>query len=102
MKHTIPAPFFFPWILRFQKGQNPRYLNWQDAFWGLCGSGIIANDSVFWLASTIFHSSTVLTTYIWLEYIMTFLGDKIAYSNIYMHFGKFVVGLQACLLIKNI
>ena len=74
----------------------------QDTFWGLCGSGIIANDSVFWLASTIFHSSTVLTTYIWLEYIMTFLGDKVAHSNLYMLFGKFVVCLQACLLIRNV
>lgn len=74
----------------------------QDTFWGLCGSGIIANDSVFWLASTIFHSSTVLTTYIWLEYIMTFLGDKVAHSNRYMLFGKFVVCLQACLLIRNV
>ena len=73
----------------------------QDTFWGLCGSGIIANDSLFWLASTIFHSSTVLTTYVWLEYIMTFLGDKVAHSNVYMLLGKLVVCLQACLLIKN-
>lgn len=74
----------------------------QDTFWGLCGSGVISNDNVFWIASTLFHSSTVLTTYIWLEYIMTFLGDKISHSNLFLLFGKFVVFLQACLLVRNI
>lgn len=74
----------------------------QDTFWGLCGSGIIANDSVFWLASTIFHSATVLTTYIWLEYIIVFLGDKVSHSKLYLLFGKFVVCLQFSLLIRNI
>ena len=49
----------------------------QDSLWGLCESKIINSNTVFFISSEIFHISTVLTTFFWLNYILTDLGEKI-------------------------
>lgn len=72
-----------------------------DVFWGLCASHVINNDTVFWIASTLFHSATVLTTYVWLWYVVQFFGDTLDYSKIYLSIGKLLIAVQACLLLAN-
>jgi diguanylate cyclase (GGDEF)-like protein len=52
------------------------YFCLQDTLWGLCDSGRIASDAVFFFASTLFHVSTVLTTFFWLNYVLVFMDDK--------------------------
>ncbi|MBP5306361.1 MAG: diguanylate cyclase [Lachnospiraceae bacterium] len=52
------------------------YFCLQDTLWGLCDSGRIASDAVFFFASTLFHMSTVLTTFFWLNYVLVFMDDK--------------------------
>lgn len=82
-------------------------LNWviffcvQDAFWGLAGGSLINYDSVFFAASTIFHLSTVATTFFWLYYILTYLSDRIKHPKRLLILDSMVVGLQVCLVIMN-
>lgn len=72
-----------------------------DVFWGLCASHTINNDGLFWAASMLFHSATVLTTYVWLWYVVHFFGETLKYSRIYLTIGKLLVAAQAYLLINN-
>lgn len=72
-----------------------------DIFWGLCASHAINDDKLFWAASTLFHSATVLTTYVWLWYVVQFFGETLNYSRIYLTIGKLLIAAQAYLLISN-
>lgn len=46
----------------------------QDVVWGLCDSGIIASDRLFFASSTVFHLSTVITTFFWLYFVLVYLN----------------------------
>lgn len=45
----------------------------QDVVWGLCDSGIITDERFFFLSSSAFHLSTVITTFFWLYFILAYL-----------------------------
>ena len=42
----------------------------QDAIGGLCNAHVINNDNIFFISSSIFHLSTVVTTFFWLIYVL--------------------------------
>jgi len=44
-----------------------------DLFWGICDSGIINKPDSFFVVSTIFHLCTVISSIIWIAYLMSVL-----------------------------
>ena len=72
----------------------------QDSLWGLASSTIINNKLLF-ISSTIFHMSTVLTTYFWLNYVLTYLSNN-RFKHIYLGIDKIIILFQIILLIINI
>lgn len=73
----------------------------QDIFWGLTGSLPSIGDLPLFIASTVFHASTVTTTYFWLDYVLTFLGDRIRYRRVYLALDGVVLLVQYTLLVIN-
>ena len=45
----------------------------QDTVWGLCSDNVIKNDCIFFISSMVFHTSTVLTTFFCLYYVLVYL-----------------------------
>lgn len=73
----------------------------QDVAWGLCGGEAVKSDKAFFISSTVFHLSTVSTTFVWLNYVLTYLGDKIKHHTRYLVIDAFVVLFQVTLLVIN-
>lgn len=73
----------------------------QDMFWGFCDSGIIQNDSVFYASSVIFHLSTVITTFFWLYFVLTYLHIRPKRMRFYLALDSLIVLFQVILLIIN-
>jgi len=48
----------------------------QDGFWGFFGCGIIINHSLYFISTSIFHALAAFSAYIWLSYILNFIGLK--------------------------
>lgn len=67
----------------------------QDVLWGLCDSGIIASPRIFFTTSTIFHLSTVITTFFWLYFILAFLHVGPKQSRI-------ILGIDAVFLVFQV
>lgn len=63
----------------------------QDTLWGLCFSRVIADDNVFFLSSAIFHTSTVLTTFFWLNYVLHYLGNSVKHRKLYLVIDGIVI-----------
>jgi len=88
---------------RPNKGERAfrRMISWaiffclQDTFWGLCDDGVIKSDMVFFQASSLFHISTVITTFFWLYYMLVYLDVK-------KGFFKFCIGLDAVLILFDL
>jgi len=74
----------------------------QDTFWGLCNSDIILGDKIFFISSSIFHLSMIFSTYFWLKFILSYLGDRVKYKRFYMNVvGMFVV-IKIVLVTANV
>lgn len=73
----------------------------QDAVWGLCDAQIIKSDCLFFLSSSVFHISTVLTTYFWLKYVLVFLAEKVKNKRLYLILDSIVISFQIILIIFN-
>lgn len=73
----------------------------QDMFWGLCDSGIIENDSIFFASSVIFHLSTVITTFFWLYFVLSYLHLNLRRMRFYLILDGLIVLFQVGLLIVN-
>lgn len=73
----------------------------QDVFWGFCDSNIIPGDKIFFLSSTIFHISTIITALLWIRYIIAYLGERLKHLYLYIALTVFVVALQFLLVIAN-
>ena len=48
----------------------------QDGIWGFFGCGIINCPTLYFLSTSIFHILAALSAYIWLSYILNFIGLK--------------------------
>ena len=84
-------------------------INWviffclQDAVWGICASDFITSDLPLFIASSVFHFSTVLTTFFWLYYILKYLSDRILtnYRRLLLWIDILVIVLQIGLIVTN-
>ncbi|MDO5155920.1 MAG: diguanylate cyclase [Eubacteriales bacterium] len=74
----------------------------QDVVWGMCDANIIKNDAVFFLSSSVFHISTVVTTFFWLKYVLEYLGDKVKHKRLYLILDTIVISFQVILIVINI
>ncbi len=45
----------------------------QDGLWGFIGCGVIQNNDLFFISSTVFHAATAISAFIWLNYILNFI-----------------------------
>jgi len=73
----------------------------QDAIWGLCETHIINNDSIFFSSSTIFHISTVVTTFFALNYVIIFLEEEVKYAKLYLILDFIVIIFELILVLLN-
>lgn len=73
----------------------------QDALWGICEAGAIKSDVIFFLSSSIFHISTVLTTFFWLKYVLDYLGEKVKYKKVYLAIDGLIICAEFVLVIVN-
>ena len=74
----------------------------QDAIWGMCESGIIRNDTIFFVSSEVFHASTVVIAFIWLNFVLTYLEIGKKGRKIALILDGSIVIFQLILLIMNI
>lgn len=73
----------------------------QDSVWGICESGILKGDRVFFAASSIFHVSTVFTTFFWLYYVLLYIGEQRKRQIIYLVLDGFVILFEIVLVVMN-
>ena len=73
----------------------------QDTLWGLCEVNIIKNDTLFFICSSIFHISTVITTFFWLKYVLDYLGNKIRNKKIFLFIDLLIICAELFLVIAN-
>ena len=73
----------------------------QDAIWGLCNAHVINNDNIFFISSSIFHLSTVVTTFFWLIYVLEYLHAKPNLRAVYLALDAVVIIFEFILVIAN-
>ncbi len=74
----------------------------QDTVWGLCEAGVIKGDVFFFISSSVFHLSTVVTTFFWLKYVLDYLGEKVKRKGLYLIMDGVVIGFELILVVANI
>lgn len=74
----------------------------QDTLWGLCEAKVIKSDAIFFLSSSVFHLSTVITTFFWLKYVLDYLGNKIKGKKIYLGIDCLIILEELVFVIINI
>lgn len=73
----------------------------QDCVWGLFDSGIIHNDTWFFASSSVFHLSTVITTFFWLYFVLTYLHVHPKKRNIYLLLDGIIILFEVFLVVCN-
>lgn len=74
----------------------------QDTIWGMCEAKLIESSSVFFVSSSVFHVSTVITTFFWLKYVLEYMGEKVKNKKLYLILdgiiilGEFILVLVNC------
>ncbi len=72
----------------------------QDAFWGIFA--LMQNRTLITVSSTLFHLSTVTTTYLWLNFVLTYLDKKISHPEPWRIFGLLIVLFQIVIVSVNL
>ncbi len=73
----------------------------QDGIWGLFAAHIFVNDVCLFVASTVFHLSSALTTYIWVSYMLSVLKEQVKRPKLIKHATGVLVLIQLALLVMN-
>lgn len=73
----------------------------QDMFWGFCDIGYIKSERIFFWMSSIFHLSTVTTTFFWLYFILSFLHVSRRKRRFYLWLDGVSVIIQLALISIN-
>ena len=73
----------------------------QDALWGILACYYPENHAGLFASTTFFHLCAVLAAYLWVDYVLVYLGDKVAHPEYYRYVGFFVLALQTALLTAN-
>ena len=74
----------------------------QDMVWGFCDCGYIASDSFFFAISTVFHLSTVITTFFWLYFVLAYLQVSTKKRNLLLALDGIIVLIQVVMLVTNL
>lgn len=74
----------------------------QDGVWGICASDYVTSNLPLFISSTLFHLSTVATTFFWLYFIITYLGDRLRYPRLLLTLDGIVILFQVILLTANV
>lgn len=74
----------------------------QDGIWGLCDAGIIRSHLAFFVSSTLFHISTVVSANMWIYYVLNVIEDAFRYRRLLKGLGHSLIGIQIILLITNL
>lgn len=74
----------------------------QDTVWGLCDAAVIRGDLPFFISSSVFHISTVVTTFFWLKYVLDYLGDKVKKKKLYLIMDGAIICFELVLVVVNI
>ena len=73
----------------------------QDAVWGLCEVKVFTSDSLFFFSSSVFHISTVLTTFFWLYYVLVYLGGRLHRRILFLMLDGAVILFELVLVVAN-
>lgn len=73
----------------------------QDVFWGICDAKVIKNETIFFISSSIFHLSTVLTTFFWLSYVLEYFGERVKSKILYLALDGIVIVFEVILIVIN-
>lgn len=92
-KHEKSFRILVQWVLFFCL---------QDAFWGVCASTVSWGNLPLFCASTVFHLSTVTTTFFWLYYILDYLSTQSKIVKVLLYLDGFVIMFQALILVWNL
>lgn len=74
----------------------------QDIIWGMCENHVIDGDTQFFISSTVFHISTVITTFFWLNYVLTYLREKLNIKRLLLAIDGFVIIFEVFLVVANL
>lgn len=74
----------------------------QDAVWGFAASGyFFKSRELFFGSSFVFHLSTAVTVYLWLNYVLTFLEDRVKHKKAIQAAAGVIVCMQVSFLLIN-
>lgn len=73
----------------------------QDAVWGYCASDAVHHDMPLFISSSVFHLSTVTTTFFWLYYILRYLDNHIRHPRLLLRIDGVVVAIQVLMVFTN-
>jgi len=73
----------------------------QDAVWGLAAGPFIQSKKFLYHSSVVFFISTAIATFIWLNYVLIFLGNQVKKPNTYRILGIFIIIAQIFLIFLN-
>lgn len=73
-----------------------------DALWGVLASDAVRSDFGLFVSSTVFFVGAALTGYIWMNYVLTFLGGQIKRPIVFRIITLAIVAFQLVLLEVNI
>lgn len=72
----------------------------QDAGWGFIANSNLCHKFLF-ISSTVFHLSTVLTTFMWILFILRYLDDLVKHGLLYKRLYICIMTVQVIALIAN-
>lgn len=73
----------------------------QDAIWGIIASGLLRSDTALMISSTVFHLSSAITVYMWIKYVLVYMGDEMKYPKFFASMGAAIVVFEIALLSLN-
>lgn len=74
----------------------------QDALWGIAAMPEVGHPSFLFWITTGFHIFTVITAYVWLHFVLVYLGSEIHHKRLYRALVLLAVVFQTALVIRNI
>ncbi len=74
----------------------------QDALWGVAAMPGLGHPEVLFWVTTGFHIWTVISAYIWLHFVLVYLGRDVKYKLFLRLLVLLAVGFQAGLVIRDI
>ena len=72
-----------------------------DGIWGIVACDM-TNLKLFFALSTVLHLLAAASAYVWLNYVLTFLGDDVKHPKIYRTITLFLIIVQFAMIIVNI